>query len=79
VSMNLIFTVKDCSIASVEFPFQTPTDLTYCVLNAKSMEEKLELIKNCLIQWDTEEQRINEILAEVESLLLNDKLELSMI
>lgn len=79
MSMNLIFTIKDCPISSVEFPFQTPTDLTYDVLNAKSMEEKLELIKNCLIQWDTEEQMINEILEEVESLLLNDKLELSMI
>ena len=78
--MNLIFIVKDCPIASVEFPFQTPTDLTYTVLDAETIKEKLELIEKCLISWDLrDDEYITRTLAEVESLLLNDKLELSMI
>ena len=44
MSMNLIFDVKD-GHGCVDFPFQTPTDLTYKVLEAKSNEERIEIIE----------------------------------
>jgi len=77
--MNLIFTVKDCPGAYVDFPFQTPTNLTYSVFNAESVDEKLKLIKERLIEWDTDKERIDEILTKIKTHLLNDKLELSVI
>jgi hypothetical protein len=43
--MNLIF--RDGRAIS-EFPYQTSTELSYAVMNAKTKKEKLELIKKDL-------------------------------
>lgn len=83
MSMNLIFDIKDVKDnrlpGHVDFPFQTPTDLTYDVLNAETIEGKLDLIKKVMVSWKWDENHISNTLSEIESLLKCKHLELSMI
>jgi len=47
MSMNLVFVKKvDGEAVYKDFPFQTPTNLTFDVLDAGSKEKRLDLIQN---------------------------------
>jgi len=78
MSMNLCFDVKGSS-AVVDFPFQTPTDLTYKVLEAKSNEERIEIIEKQLVEWEWEDEEINRIMDQIKALFSCDTLEISLI
>ena len=83
MSMNLCFYTKTGK-EHVEFPYQTSTKLTRKVLAEKSIEKKLDLIKEDLIDKYDMEDRIekdlfNERISEIEDLLRDDNLELTMI
>ena len=73
MSMNLCFHVKGGGY--VDFPFQTPTKLSYSVFKAGTKEEKLRLIK--LYLQDCEDREwVEQLLSEIKKLLNNPNLEL---
>ena len=78
MSMNLIFDVKGGS-GIVDFPFQTSTDLTYAVLNAKTKEEQVALVEKEMRERGFKNHQIKEQLGTVKALLSNPNLSISMI
>jgi len=78
MSMNLFFKVKD-GTGKVDFPFQTSTDLTYAVMKAKGREEQIKLLSDEMRLWGWGLADINEMLAEIETLMDDPKLELDYI
>jgi hypothetical protein len=78
MSMNLFFKVKGGS-GKVDFPFQTSTDLTYAVLKAKGREEQIKLLSDEMSLWGWGLADINEMLAEIEALMDDPNLELTLI
>lgn len=76
MSLNLYFEIVDKS-GCVDFPFQTPTDLTLKVYNERSTEKKLRLIEDFLYEcrWDT--IAIHETLKKIERQLKSKHLKLS--
>ena len=77
MSMNLIFETKDGHV--VDFPFQTPTELTYKVLNEESQELRIKLVKGQIDRWDLDEGYRDALYSEVEKLMTDPTLTLSMI
>jgi hypothetical protein len=78
MSMNLCFDVVGGGHA--EFPYQTSTKLTYAVLEAKTADERLQLILNDLISRDFDEYEVyGDLKQEVSILLNNPNLILTMI
>ena len=69
--MNLIF---KCGPAYIDFPFQTPTSLTFKVLNEKDLDKRLEYIYEYLKERDA-----IELYAECEHLMKFPLLELTYI
>ncbi len=78
MSMNLCFDVKGAP-AIVDFPFQTPTDLTYAVLEEEDPEKRLILIETQLIEWGFNEEELAYKMAEVKALMDSPNLKLTMI
>ena len=78
MSMNLIFKVKDCQ-GYVDFPFQTPTKLTFSVMERGTREDRLSLIREFieLTPWPPDIKQSK--MAEVESLINSSCLELTII
>lgn len=53
MSMNLVGRIKNHYI---DFPYQTPSEVTRAVMKASTREEKLKIIKTDLDRWkDTQE------------------------
>ena len=77
MSMNLIFAVEGGGI--VDFPFQTSTDLTYAVLNAKTKEEQVALVEKEMRERGFKNDQVKEQLGTVKALLSNPNLSISMI
>jgi hypothetical protein len=74
--MNLYFKVKGApSFARVDFPWQTPTKITYAVIEAPTTKEKLKILRDSISYWDSD--IIEEKLEKVEKLLTSDVLELT--
>ena len=73
MSMNLRFKLKDSS-GYVSFPWQTRTNISYSVLNAKTSEEKLKILRDDISHW--EESLVNEKMEQVKRLLSSEHLEL---
>ena len=69
--MNLMFEVKG-STAYVDFPFQTPTDLTYAVIREKDIEKRIQLVKDYIKNIDDN----TYLIEECETLMRDEKLEL---
>ena len=65
MSMNLYFRVKDGS-GMIDFPFQTPTELTYAVMEAETTQDRLALIKQYLERF---EENTPEEIAETLEIL----------
>jgi hypothetical protein len=77
--MNLMFETK-VGHAKVEFPFQTPTYLTYDVLNESDLEKRIALIHAYIDYWYKDDVEYgNRLKEKCDALMRNDTLELSMI
>ena len=76
MSMNLNFCTKSNPPAFIDFPFQTPTVLTYAVMAEKDNTKRLKLIREHMITSGWEQENINRVMAEIEIMVNNPKLEL---
>jgi hypothetical protein len=70
-----MFKVKG-STAYVEFPYQTPTTLTYAVIGEKDVEKRIQLIKDDLNKCINKDAN-KWIIKQCETLMRDDKLELT--
>jgi len=75
MSLNLVFLVKGGGI--VQFPIQTPTEVTLAVLNTKSRRERLRIINEELKHWEWDKGR-KEAMKKIRVLMDNPELILSM-
>lgn len=78
MSMNLYFETVD-GLGFVDFPFQTPTDLTYEVLAAEGTEERLSIIKREMDKWGWSEEIQSGILSSAKALMNNEHLRLTVL
>jgi len=76
MSLNLVFLVKGGGI--VQFPIQTPTEVTLAVLNTKSRRERLRIINEELKWWGWAKESRVETLKRIEALMDNPNLTLEM-
>ena len=75
MSINLCFRVKGASLfVRVDFPWQTSTKVTYAVIEASTLEDKLKILRDSISYW--EDNIIKRKMEEVEQLLTSDVLEL---
>lgn len=77
MSMNLCFDVKGGGM--VDFPFQTPTELTYDVLREPNNDKRLALLRAAMEKWSWDKKQIEETLGTIEALMKSPNLELSLI
>ena len=75
MSLNLVFLVRGGGI--VQFPIQTPTEVTLAVLNSKSRRERLRIINEELKTWEWDKGR-KEAMKKIRVLMDNPELILSM-
>ena len=78
MSMNLCFDVKGGK-GMVDFPFQTPTELTYAVLKETDNTKRLEMPRSAMEEYGWHKKDIEETLEEIEGLMKSPNLELSLI
>lgn len=78
MSMNLVFFVKGGE-GMVDFPFQTPTDLTHAVLKEKDDSKRLALLRKACEDWKWSKKDIKRSLGIVEALMKSPTLEMGMI
>jgi hypothetical protein len=79
MSLNLLFAVKGTGDGYVDFPFQTPTNLTHAVFNEQDNDKRLALIEAELFAWEWEEDEILTMLNRIKGLLNNPALSLTYI
>ena len=75
--MNLCFKVKDAP-AYVDFPFQTPTSLTYAVLKAEP-KDRMQLLEAHVETWESGDEYQQDILDRCKALMDSPSLELTEI
>ena len=76
MSLNLVFLVKGGGI--VQFPIQTPTEVTLAVLNTKSRRERLRIINEELKQWEWTKRGRTKTIKRIKLLMDNPNLKLDM-
>lgn len=76
--MNLCFTTN-CGKGYVDFPFQTPTELTKAVLKITNKEERLKIIEEQLIKWKWNKKEIRSMMNEISKMLDDSSLILGSI
>lgn len=75
MSMNLYFQLKN-SKHLIDFPFQTPTDWTWEMMEAKTLEERVKILRSK--QMDSRFSWLDEkLVQECISMLSDDSLELT--
>ena len=77
MSMNLNFCTKSNPPAFIDFPFQTPTVLTYAVMAEKDNTKRLKLIREHMVTSGWKKKDMNIMMGQIKSLMNNDGLELS--
>ena len=80
MSMNLAFKTKSGNHL-IEFPYQTSTNISYDVMKAPTLSEKMSIIKNDLISFVNEDNPddvswYNELVRDIEDKLKDETLEL---
>ena len=75
--MNLAFTTEGGHI--IDFPFQTPTDLTYRVLALDNDFDKLDAITDELTKWKWSKKEIKEMKYKIINLMNDSTLKLCII
>jgi hypothetical protein len=68
MSMNLVF-VGGADDSPVPFPFQTPTTLTYAVLRATTIEQRVALIRETLVAWQWDATAVQQCCDHCEKLM----------
>ena len=76
MSLNLVFLVKGGGI--VQFPIQTPTEVTLAVLNTKSRSKRLRIINEELKRWEWTKRGRTETIKRIKLLMDNPNLKLDM-
>lgn len=82
MSMNLVYDYMDEHknyITSDRFEFQTPTSLTYKVLNAEDKEEQIRIIEEYLLTLKLDFDDLKFIMMRIELKLSNPRIKLGMI
>lgn len=75
--MNLIFQVRGGG--SVDFPFQTPSKLTYAVLAAPGNATRMQLLDDAMHGWGWSKTVRIKKLRDIKALMKNQELTLEMI
>lgn len=82
MSMNLCFNPVG-GTAHIEFPYQTRTEVTYAVIAAPTLEEKIEIIRKDLyshINDDVENREwIEQLFVQCEEMMRDSTIELDYI
>lgn len=78
MSMNLCFSVVG-GAGYVDFPIQTPTDLTQAVLEVSDDKSRLMIIENTLRKWGWDYDDRKELMLKIKALFENPNLILVMI
>ena len=77
MSLNLCFI--DLEGNYVEFPFQTPSELSLFVIASNNTEERIHIIKEYLDKkWNLEDYYKNHILEKTRQMLNNQNLKLEL-
>lgn len=66
VSMNLILKKGKLNLG---FPFQSPTDLTYAVMDAPNLDAKLKLLGDQMEEWGWDKEQRERALETVQEVI----------
>lgn len=77
MSMNLAFKTSTGDL--VDFPFQTPTNLSYKIANANSTKDRLDLVKDQLKMWKWNKHQIDSMIVKCAALFADNTLRLIVI
>ena len=79
MSFNLIFITKAEPAEIIDFPFQTPTQLTFAVINEKDPPARKTLILEHMTKCGWEKEVVDSMMEKIESMMNNPALHLSYI
>ena len=77
MSLNLVFSVANGVL--IDFPFQTPTDLTIAVLSAEHQSDQLSLLDDAMKSWRWGKKKRRTHLISIKALMEAQALTLTMI
>ncbi len=77
MSLNLYFEKVSGKNCLIDFPFQSPSSLTMDVMNASTLEKKLQLIETYLKKGPRTEAEIVAILVTIKEFLDDPSIELT--
>lgn len=78
MSMNLYFETLD-GAGMVDFPFQTPTELTYAVLKeGNTPTQQVELVRDFMTTCHWPEDDIKRVMSEMQALMDSPHLQLTL-
>ena len=77
MSLNLYFEKVSGKNCLIDFPFQTPSWLTMDVMNASTLEDRLQIIRDYLKKGPRTESEIVAILVTIKEFLNDPSIELT--
>ena len=77
MSLNLYFEKVTGKTCLIDFPFQTPSWLTMDVMNASTLEDRLQIIRDYLKKGPRTEAEIVAILVAIKEFLDDPSIELT--
>ncbi len=77
MSLNLYFEKVSGKNCLIDFPFQSPSSLTMDVMNASTLEKKLQLIETYLKNGPRTETEISAIITTIKEFLSDPAIELT--
>jgi hypothetical protein len=77
MSLNLYFEKVSGKNCLIDFPFQTPSRLTMDVMNAITLDDKLQIIEAYLKNGPRTEKEISAIIATIREFLNDPSIELT--
>ena len=77
MSLNLYFEKVSGKNCLIDFPFQTPSWLTMDVMNASTLEDRLQIIRHYLKKGPRTEAEIVAILVTIKEFLNDPSIELT--
>ena len=77
MSLNLYFEKVSGKNCLIDFPFQTPSKLTMDVMNAITLDDKLQIIEAYLKNGPRTEKEISAIIATIREFLNDPSIELT--
>ena len=77
MSLNLYFEKVSGKNCLIDFPFQTPSWLTMDVMNASTLENRLQIIRDYLKKGPRTETEISAIITTIKEFLSDPAIELT--